>query len=109
MWRDLRAGNLGNWIILAIGVLLTASGFFNRTYDFPNDTPVKYCFNMDFHNATASTLLAWMPFLTGLGLIAWSVAFALRPRQGHYKVGRAGQRAMPVVAPFELTVEWWAG
>ena len=51
---------MGKWIVLAIGVLLAANGFYTRTFDFPNDTPVKYCFNMDyigvygcFHNAAA--------------------------------------------------------
>lgn len=76
---------MGKWIILAIGVLLTANGFYTRTYDFPNETPVRYCFNMDyigvdgcFHNATAPMLLAWVPFLIGLALVAWSIVRALR-------------------------------
>ena len=76
---------MAKWVILIIGVLLTANGFYTRTYDFPNDTPVKYCFNMDrigiygcFHNSLAPTLMAWVPFLIGLALIAWSIVRALR-------------------------------
>ena len=76
---------MGKWIVLAIGVLLAANGFYTRTYDFPNDTPIKYCFNMDyigiygcFHNSAAPMLLAWVPFLIGLGLIAWSIVRAMR-------------------------------
>ena len=76
---------MAKWVILVIGVLLTANGFYTRTYDFPNDTPVKYCFNMDrigidgcFHNSLAPTLMAWVPFLLGLGLIGWSIARAIR-------------------------------
>ena len=78
---------MAKWIVLAIGVLLAANGFYTRTYDFPNDTPVKYCFNMDyigihgcFHNATAPMLFAWGPFLIGLFFIAWSIVYALRKR-----------------------------
>ena len=73
------------WVVLVVGVLLTANGFYTRTYDFPNDTPVKYCFNMDrigidgcFHNSLAPTLMAWVPFLLGLGLVAWSIVRAMR-------------------------------
>lgn len=40
------------WIMLAVGVLLSANGFYTRTYDFPNDTPVRYCFNMDASGST---------------------------------------------------------
>ncbi|MEQ1954941.1 hypothetical protein [Mesorhizobium sp. CN2-181] len=73
------------WIMLAVGVLLSANGFYTRTYDFPNDTPVRYCFNMDaigvygcFHNQLMPMLIAWAPFLIGLALIAWSVVRVIR-------------------------------
>ncbi|WP_166016394.1 hypothetical protein [Chelativorans multitrophicus] len=59
-------------LILAIGVLLNANDYYIRIYDFPDDTPVKYCFSMDkigiygcFHNAAAPMLFAWVPFLIG--------------------------------------------
>lgn len=75
---------MAKWIVLAVGLLLTANGFYTRTYDFPNDTPIKYCFNMDyigiygcFHNAAAPTLMAWVPFLIGVGLLVWSIYSAL--------------------------------
>jgi len=76
---------MAKWVLLAIGVLLTANGYYTRTYEFPNETPVRYCFNMDyiridgcFHNPTAPMLVAWLPFLIGLGLLAWSVMWGLR-------------------------------
>lgn len=78
---------MGKWIILAIGVLLAANGFYTRTYDFPNETPVRYCFNMDyigiygcFHNAAAPMLIAWVPFVLGIGLVASSIVAAIRSR-----------------------------
>ena len=76
---------MGQWIILVIGVLLTANGFYTRTYDFPNETPVRYCFNMDyisvygcFHNSTAPNFLAWGPFLFGIVLVVCAIAYSLR-------------------------------
>lgn len=74
---------MAKWIILAIGTLLTANGFYTRTYDFQNETPARYCFNMDyigisgcFHNTTAPTLIAWVPFLIGIAMVAWSIVRA---------------------------------
>lgn len=56
-----------------------------RTYDFPNDTPVKYRFSMDkigiygsFHNAAMPILFAWAPFLIRLGLMASSAFGAIQ-------------------------------
>lgn len=46
---------MGKWIILMIGVLLSANGFYTRTYDFPNDTPVKYCFTWTTSASTAAS------------------------------------------------------
>lgn len=73
------------WIVLAVGVILVANGFFTRTFSFPNQTPVEHCFYMDyigirgcFYNATAPMLIAWVPFVIGAGLIAWSLVRALR-------------------------------
>lgn len=78
---------MGKWIALAIGVLLTANGFFTRTYSFPNETPVRHCYNMDylridgcFYNTAVPVLIAWMPFLLGIALIVWSILTAIRLR-----------------------------
>ena len=78
---------MGRWIVLACGVILAANGFYTRTYDFPNETPVRYCFNMDyagidgcFQNPTAPMLIAWIPFLVGLGLITLSIVSSSRRR-----------------------------
>ena len=76
---------MGRWITLAVGVLLVVNGFYTRTFDFPNETPVRYCFWYDsinfggcFHNATAPILLAWGPFLLGVAIVGWSIYAAIR-------------------------------
>ncbi|WP_430440983.1 hypothetical protein [Shinella sp.] len=75
---------MAKWIVLAVGLLLMANGFYTRTYDFPNETPVRYCFNMDyvgidgcFHKAAVPTLMALVPFLIGVGLVIWSIFRAM--------------------------------
>lgn len=71
---------MNKWIILAVGILLTANGFYTRTFSFENETPNRYCFYMDlidfngcFHNATAPWLVAWGSLVIGLGFVLWSV------------------------------------
>lgn len=73
------------WIMLAVGVLLSTEGFYTRTYDFSNDSPGRYCFNMDtigvygcFHNQLTPMLIAFGSFLIGLASIAWSVVHVIR-------------------------------
>ena len=71
---------MSKWIILAVGILLTANGFYTRAFSFENETPNRHCFYMDlidfngcFHNTTAPWLIAWGSLVIGLGLILWSV------------------------------------
>lgn len=49
------------WIMLAVGVLLSANGFYTRTYDFPNDTRSAVASTWMLSGSTDVSITSWRP------------------------------------------------
>lgn len=68
------------WLLLAAGVFLFFNGMMSRTYSFPNESPPRHCFQMDyihlygcFGSTAMPTLIVWGTSLVGAALIVVSI------------------------------------
>ncbi len=76
---------MAKWLVLAVGVFLFFNGINSRTFSFPNESPTRHCYYMDyiglngcFGSTTMPALITWGALLIGAGLIGWSLVVSRR-------------------------------